>query len=87
MIWKIIGLTAASLTMLSFFPQIFKILKTKSAKDMSLVTLLQLSIGVSLWIVYGLYLKDLIIIAANAITLISLMMLLSLYFIYGGARR
>jgi MtN3 and saliva related transmembrane protein len=82
MLWKIIGLTAATLTMFSFFPQIFKILKTKSARDMSLVTLLQLSSGVSLWILYGLYLKDAIIIAANSVTLVSLVALLVLYFSY-----
>jgi MtN3 and saliva related transmembrane protein len=87
MLWTIVGSTAALLTMFSFFPQIFKILKTKSARDMSLVTLLQLSSGVSLWILYGLYLKDAIIITANSVTLISLIILLSLYFIYGGAKR
>jgi MtN3 and saliva related transmembrane protein len=86
MIWRIIGFIAAGLTMFSFFPQIFKILKTKSARDMSLVTLLQLSSGVSLWILYGLYLKDAIIITANSVTLVSLVALLVLYFSYKKGR-
>ncbi len=81
--WTFIGSLAAALTMFAFIPQIFKAAKTKSVKDVSLVTLLQLSLGVSLWIAYGIHLRDIIIIAANAITLFSLVILLSLYFCYG----
>lgn len=84
MIWTIIGLSAATLTMFSFVPQIFKVLKTKSAKDVSFFTLLQLMTGVCLWVIYGIYLKNAIIIIANAITLISLIVLLALYFNYGA---
>lgn len=82
MIWTIIGLGAATLTMFSFIPQIIKVVKTKSAKDVSLITLFQLSFGVSLWIIYGLHLKDPIIILANSVTLSSLVVLLILYFNY-----
>lgn len=69
--------------MLAFVPQIIKAIKTKSVKDISLFTLLQLSLGISLWIIYGIYLKDAIIILANAVTLAILVMLLYLYFNYG----
>jgi MtN3 and saliva related transmembrane protein len=85
MFWKIIGTSAATLTMFAFFPQVIKIFKTKSAKDVSLTTLLQLAVGVSLWILYGIYLKDTIIITANSVTLITVVMLLILYAKY--ARR
>lgn len=80
MLWTIIGSTAAILTMFSFIPQIIKVLKTKSIKDVSLLTLIQLSLGVTLWIAYGIHLKDAIIIIANSITLFSLVILLILYF-------
>jgi len=83
MMWLLIGFSAAGLTMFAFIPQIIKILKTKSVKDMSLVTLFQLSVGVSLWIAYGIHLNDRIIIIANSITLFSLVVLLLLYFCYG----
>lgn len=83
MIWEIVGTCAAILTMFSFFPQILKVLKTKSEKDLSLITLLQLSLGVFLWFLYGLYRKDPIIIIANVVTFISLSILLFLYFSYG----
>ena len=83
MIWNFVGAAAATLTMFSFVPQIFRSLRTKSVKDVSPVTLLQLSAGVFLWMIYGLYRRDPIIIIANAITLITLSILIFLYFKYG----
>ncbi|MDD5255293.1 MAG: SemiSWEET family transporter [Candidatus Omnitrophica bacterium] len=82
MFWSIVGTCAASLTMLSFIPQIYKIVKTRSARDVSFMTLLQLTLGVSLWIAYGVHLKDAIIIGANVITLVSLLITLGLYYKY-----
>lgn len=82
MFWIITGSAAAALTTFSFIPQIIKVYKHKSAKDVSLTTLIQLASGVFLWIIYGIYLKDPIIISANSITLISLMILLYLWFYY-----
>lgn len=81
--WKIIGLCAATLTMFSFIPQIIKVRRNRCAKDVSLITLLQFTLGVSLWIIYGVYLKDAVIIIANIVTLISLIILLFFYFAYG----
>jgi len=74
---------AATLTMFSFIPQIARSLRTKSVKDVSPVTLFQLSAGVLLWMIYGIYRRDIIIIFANAVTLISLSVLIYLYFKYG----
>ena len=79
MFWLMVGSSAAVLTMLGFIHQIIKVLKNKSSKDVSLITLIQLSLGVSLWIAYGIHLKDTIIIVANSITLITLVILLCLY--------
>ena len=83
MIWTIIGAIAATLTMFSFVPQIFRSLRTQSVKDVSPVTLFQLSAGVCLWMVYGIARRDPIIIFANAITLVTLSILIFLYFKYG----
>ncbi len=85
--WTIIGLSAAVLTMFGFIPQIVKVVKTKSAKDVSLVTLFQLSAGVSLWVAYGIHLKDKIIIMANGVTLATLIILLLFYFNYAGEKK
>ena len=83
MLWKLIGIAAATLTMFSFIPQIARSLRTKSVKDVSPITLFQMSGGVFLWMIYGIYLKDPIIIVANLTTFITLAILLFLYFKYG----
>ncbi|MEH2125995.1 SemiSWEET transporter [Nostoc sp.] len=51
-------------------PQMFKTWQTKSAKDVSLVTLMTFISGVFLWLIYGIYLQSLPIILANAVTLV-----------------
>ena len=83
--WQMIGLAAAFLTMLSFVPQIIKTVKTKSVKDVSVGTISQLSLGVFLWILYGIHLKNFIIILANVVSLITMLVLLYFYFNYRKA--
>ncbi|MEH1938560.1 MAG: SemiSWEET transporter [Nostoc sp.] len=51
-------------------PQMFKTWRTKSAKDVSLVTLITFITGVFLWLIYGIYLQSLPIILANSVTLV-----------------
>ncbi len=80
--FELIGAMAAILTMFSFVPQIIKVYRTRSAHDVSLGTIIQMSCGVILWIVYGLYLHNRIIIFANIITITTLLVLLILYFLY-----
>lgn len=83
MLWTLIGATAATLTMFSFVPQIVKSFKTKSVKDLSEITILQLFLGATLWTIYGIHLKNLVIITANIITLVTLIILLVMYIRYG----
>lgn len=66
----IIGLMAGSLTTISFLPQVIKTWRSRSAKDLSLSMFLSFSIGVLLWLIYGILLQDLPIIISNLITLI-----------------
>ena len=66
----ILGLVAATLTTSAFIPQLIKIWKSKSAKDVSLQMLITFCIGVFLWLVYGIYLQSLPVILANLLTLI-----------------
>jgi MtN3 and saliva related transmembrane protein len=79
MLWTFIGITAAFLTMFGFVPQCVKMWKKKSVKDVSGMTLVQFSIGVTLWMFYGIHLRDYIIIAANAVSLSTLLLALGLY--------
>ena len=69
--------------MFSFVPQIIKVMRTKSAQDVSIITLIQLSLGASLWMVYGVYLRNFVIILANSVTLLTLVVILALYYKYG----
>lgn len=66
----ILGLVAATLTTSAFIPQLLKIWRSKSAKDVSLEMLITFCIGVFLWLVYGIYLQSLPVILANLLTLI-----------------
>lgn len=65
----IIGMTAGILCTISFLPQVIKIFKTKRSNDLSLVTFSLFPLGVSLWLVYGILMREAPIIVANALTL------------------
>jgi MtN3 and saliva related transmembrane protein len=88
MLWMALGVAAASLTMFGFVPQIIKMWKTRSAKDVSGLTLVQFGAGVTLWMLYGVHLKDFIIIGANAVSLATLLIALGFYLkLNRGVRR
>lgn len=74
----ILGLFAGALTTIAFLPQLIKTWKSKSAKDVSLGTLAIFSLGVFLWLIYGIYLQALPIILANFLTLIFNLIILRL---------
>ncbi len=74
----IIGICAASLTTISFLPQVIKAWKTKQTSDLSLLMVVLLLLGVFLWLVYGLMLKQSPIILANSVTLVLAITLLGL---------
>jgi MtN3 and saliva related transmembrane protein len=82
MYWEIVGFSAAALTAFGFLPQVIKIYKTKSCQDISLLALIQFTIGISLWLLYGVHLKNAVIICANLVTLLVLISAFVLYFRY-----
>jgi MtN3 and saliva related transmembrane protein len=65
-----LGFVAGLLTTIAFIPQMWKIWKRKSARDVSYVMLIIFLTGIFLWFVYGIYLKALPIILANGFTLL-----------------
>lgn len=64
---KLIGGAAAILTTLAYIPQVKKAWPSGSTDDLSLLMLLALDSGLMLWIVYGVFKQDWVIIGANAI--------------------
>jgi len=64
-----IGFVAAFCTTAAFVPQLLRVLKLRSARDISLGTFLLFSVGVTLWLLYGLSIGSKPVIASNGVTL------------------
>jgi len=65
----IVGLIAGFLTTISFVPQVVMVWRSRSTHDISFGMFSLMSVGVLLWLIYGIMLDDLPIIIANAVTL------------------
>ncbi|MBS0473058.1 MAG: SemiSWEET family sugar transporter [Proteobacteria bacterium] len=66
----LIGLAAAFCTTVAFLPQVIRSWRTRSTADLSLSMFLIFTTGIALWLVYGLFMHDLPLIAANGVTLV-----------------
>ncbi|NPV50346.1 MAG: SemiSWEET transporter [Candidatus Methanofastidiosum sp.] len=75
---SIIGLTAAFLTTVSSLPQVIKTIKLKETRDISFWMWTFLSLGIFLWLIYGIFRNDLPIILANGISLFLVLIVLGL---------
>ena len=75
---NIVGAAGGIVSSVTFLPQVIKIWKTKSAKDLSMGTLLFLVLNVSLWLLYGILTNLYPIIITNGIVLS--MVFIMLYF-------
>ena len=62
-----IGTAGGIVSSVTFLPQVIKIWKTKSAKDLTMMTLFFLILNVSLWLTYGLLKTDFPLIITNSI--------------------
>jgi MtN3 and saliva related transmembrane protein len=65
-----LGYLAGALTTLAFLPQLIKVIKTRSTRDISLVMFVVICTGIFLWLIYGILINSLPIILANIVTLI-----------------
>jgi MtN3 and saliva related transmembrane protein len=66
----LIGAIAATLTTISFLPQVWQIWRTRSARDVSLPMYLTFTTGVALWLAYGILVMSWPIIIANIVTML-----------------
>jgi MtN3 and saliva related transmembrane protein len=78
--WYAVGAVAAALTSFGFVPQIVKMWRSKSVRDVSPIMIVQFIAGVLLWTVYGVHLRDPVVMAANLVSLTILITALLLYF-------
>ena len=65
----LLGLVAGTLTTIAFIPQIVRIVKTRSARDISWWMFGMFCVGIALWLWYGIRLGALPLIVANGVTL------------------
>ena len=83
----VIGLAAGAMTTLSFVPQVAQTWRTRSAGDLSLGMLLTFTLGVTLWLTYGIVLHEIAVIIANALTLVLALLLVILKIVFRNRRR
>jgi MtN3 and saliva related transmembrane protein len=67
---ELVGFVAAFCTTAAFVPQLLRVMKLKSAREISLGTFLLFSVGVALWLFYGIYTGSKPVIASNVVTLV-----------------
>lgn len=66
----VVGYVAASCTTLAFLPQALKAIRDKDTQSLSLGMYVLFTVGVVLWLAYGILKDDYAITLANAITVI-----------------
>ena len=78
----LIGSLAACLTTLSFVPQAWLTFKTRDVSGVSLLMYSVFTVGVALWLAYGVLLRSWPMVVANAITLVLALMILAMKVVY-----
>lgn len=66
---QLLGFIAAFCTTVSFLPQAIKVIRTKDTESLSLGMYSIFTLGLGLWLLYGLMREDLAIIIANIVTI------------------
>jgi MtN3 and saliva related transmembrane protein len=65
-----VGLVAGLLTSIAALPQVVKTWRSRHAQDLSIWQPLLLSVGIALWLIYGMLIADIPLILANIIPLV-----------------
>ena len=66
----LLGIIAGVLTSVAMMPQLIKVIKEKNADDISVVMLLVLITGLSLWVWYGILQNEVPIILSNSFSVL-----------------
>jgi MtN3 and saliva related transmembrane protein len=67
---EILGYTGAFLTTAAFFPQTYQTIKTRETKAISLAMYVMFTLGILLWLAYGILIESLPLIFSNSITFV-----------------
>ena len=66
----LVGLLAGTLTTIAYVPQVVKSWRSGSTSDVSLTMFATMVSGVTLWLIYGVFVRDVPIMVANGATLL-----------------
>jgi MtN3 and saliva related transmembrane protein len=80
---ELFGFAAAFLTTVSFIPQAVMTIRTRNTSGISRSMYVLFTVGVALWLVYGIYLMSWPMICANTVTLGLAATILALKLRYG----
>ena len=83
----LLGIAAGTLTTISFLPQVFRIVQTRSANDISWGMFAVFAIGTALWLARGIAQGAIPVIVANFITLVLSLVIMVLKWRYGTVKR
>ena len=78
-----IGIAGAALTTLCWLPQALKLIREKETRAISLPATVAFTLGVVLWLIYGLAIGDWPLIGSNAVTLTLMLPILAMKLRYG----
>ncbi|UHO37533.1 SemiSWEET transporter [Chryseobacterium capnotolerans] len=84
---NLLGIIAGVLTSISMIPQLIKVIREKNVEDISLLMLLVLISGLSLWVWYGFVKDELPIILSNSFAVLVNISLLICYIIYDKKKK
>ena len=77
------GITGAALTTLCWLPQALKVVREKETRALSLPATAAFTLGIGLWLVYGLAIGDWPLIGSNAVTLALMAPIIAMKLRYG----
>jgi len=80
----LIGLGAAALSTISLLPQLIRVWRTKSVKDLSTVWCGVSCTSVMLWLTYGILARDMPLISSNSVVLLQTIAIFALKAKYGS---
>ena len=80
---ELIGAGGATLTTLCWLPQALKVIREKETRALSLPATAAFTLGVVLWLIYGLAIGDGPLIGSNAVTLALMAPILAMKLRYG----
>ena len=79
---ELFGFVAAGLSAISFLPQLIKIWKFRSVKDISTGMYVIYTFSVMLWLIYGIIIKSAPLILAEILTLIFVSAILTMKYLW-----